>query len=271
MKQLIFSALTALFLASCSTTYFQVYKVSPGFDSKPVNDSLIYENEDCRVLYDFWGHGGNAGFVFYNKTNENIYLNKEECFFIFNGFAYNYYQNRVFTQSSNASASSNTSAAISGINFLGYKQKNVLSAGIAATTGSSVAYYEEKVVCIPPETAKKIEGYKVTESLYRDCNLLRFPSKEQIRSSNFSKSESPNVFSNIITYHIGKSEDLERLENEFYVKTITNYPEKAIIQSRSNEFCGEKGYPKKIEYCTIVSPDKFYIEYNNKSIDTSNH
>jgi hypothetical protein len=181
-------------------------------------------------------------------------LNKEECFFIFNGFAYNYYQNRVFTQSSNASA------AVSGINFLGYKQMNVLSAGIAATTGSSVAYYEEKVVCIPPATAKKIGEYKIAESLYRDCNLFRFPSKTQVCSSNFSKSESPIVFSNIITYHIGKSEDLERLENEFYVKAVTNYPKKAIIQSRSNEFCGEEGSP--IKYCTIVSPDKFYITYD---------
>jgi hypothetical protein len=37
-----------------------------------------HRREDCRVLYNFLGSGGNAGFVFYNKTKENIYLNKED-------------------------------------------------------------------------------------------------------------------------------------------------------------------------------------------------
>jgi hypothetical protein len=304
MKQLIFSVFTALFLASCSTPiYVQVYKISPDLDIEQMNDALVYENEDCKILYDFWGYGGNAGFVFYNKTNENIYLNKEECFFIHNGFAFNYYQNRVLTQSSNSSSTSSfsatnmynstafaagslsASAAVSGINFLGYKQTNSLAAGIAAglaatagvagtntkkistSSGYSVAYHEERIVCIPPTSAKKIEGYKVAESLYRDCNLLKYPVKKQIRSTDFLKSESPIVFSNIIAYSVGKSENWMRLENEFYIKAITNYPEETIKRSQFEKFCGEIDKFVKIDYFVNASPDKFYIEYskNNNS------
>jgi hypothetical protein len=48
---------------------------------KPINNQeqmiktengLLYENVDCRISYQFWSDGGNAGFVFYNKTDKII-------------------------------------------------------------------------------------------------------------------------------------------------------------------------------------------------------
>ena len=62
-----------------------------------------------------WDILGNIGFQFFNKTDKNIYLNLEESFFILNGISYNYYRNRVFTNStsSGATTSRGTSATIS--------------------------------------------------------------------------------------------------------------------------------------------------------------
>ncbi|MDD4460047.1 MAG: hypothetical protein PHQ24_09620 [Proteiniphilum sp.] len=42
-------------------------------------------------------HGGNMGFGFFNKTNENIYLNLDECFFVRNDIANDYFLEREFT------------------------------------------------------------------------------------------------------------------------------------------------------------------------------
>ncbi|MDR2854323.1 MAG: hypothetical protein LBV31_03340 [Prevotellaceae bacterium] len=300
MKQLMVTAIIAIFLTSCKTTgsYYQVYKVNPTDKLSQTDNSLIYEDENCKVLYDFWGQGGKVDFLIYNKTSENIYVNKEESFFICNGIAYDYYKDRVFTNSNSSSLSSSNSStatysysainaiglsaskSVTGFNYQGFKQTNSIAAGIAsvvaatsgfATTstkgvttssGSAVSYNEEKIVCIPSGTSKIIAEYNITKSLYRDCNLFKYPSKKQIKSTLFTESESPFIFSNKIAYTVGKSDNLVKVENKFYVSEISNYPEKEITETKSDEFCGEKSQNKKSKYFTNVSPNKFYIQYN---------
>jgi hypothetical protein len=132
-RKFLFAALISVLLTSCvSTSYFQVYKVSPS-DKLVIKDNLlVYEDENCMVSYNLWDEGGNIGFQFFNKTDKNIYLNLEESFFILNGVAYNYYRNRVFTSSSSsgATSSSTTSAtkSLTGINYIDLLQTNKISA-----------------------------------------------------------------------------------------------------------------------------------------------
>ena len=129
------------------------------------------------------------------------------------------------------------------------------------STGSSVSYNEEKIVCVPSLTSKVISEYSIKESLFRDCDLFRYPTNKQIKTKTFIKSNSPLVFSNKIAYFIGHPDNLQRFENEFYISEITNYPEREIIESRYDEFCGEKSMIKTA-YFIIDSPDKFYLKYN---------
>ncbi len=97
--------LTALILFTFNSCvkypYYQVYKVDPVKDVEYRSNKLIYEDDNCQVTYDLWSDGGDVGFVFYNKTTKNIYLNLKECFFILNGVAYNYFKDRVYTNASN--------------------------------------------------------------------------------------------------------------------------------------------------------------------------
>jgi hypothetical protein len=132
--------------------------------------------------------------------------------------------------------------------------------GVTSSSGTSVSYSEEKIVCIPSKTSKKITEYSINKTLYRDCDLFRYPTTKQIKSKTFSKLESPLVFSNRITYFIGQPESSVKFENEFYVSEISNYPEKQITESRADEFCGEKE-SIKTKYFKDVSSDKFYISY----------
>jgi hypothetical protein len=273
MKRLIFTTIIAVILTSCgSSKFYQIYKVNSINSLSKNEKALTYEDENCKVLYNFWEQGGNAGFHFHNKTDENIYINMEESFFISNGLAYNYYKNRVFTysQSSSLNASkSNTimfSASNSISNVLGLfvsaaATGSATAKGRSISSGSSTSYLEEKIICIPPKTTKIIAEYNITESLYRDCNLFMHPSKKRIKTSEFSEFESPFVFSNKIAYTIGQSENLLRFENKFYVSEITNYPQEEVIEMRLETFCNEKGDYQK-EYFKNSSPDKFYIQYN---------
>jgi hypothetical protein len=195
-KKLLFTALISILLTSCSTTsYFQVYKSSPSDKLVLKDNNLFFEDENCKVSYNLWNEGGNIGFQFFNKTDKSIYLNLDECFFILNGISYNYYKNRVFTNStstgSSASKGAVSSKSVTGINFSDLLQTNRVSAtntiGFMSTSGYSVSYTEDRIVCIPSLTSKIVSEYTINESLYRDCDLFKYPNKKQIKTKTFSK------------------------------------------------------------------------------------
>lgn len=262
--KLLFLAVIGFVLTSCvPTSYFQIYKTIPSDKITLKENSLVYEDDNCKVLYNLWEDGGNIGFRFYNKTEENIYLNLEESFFILNGISFNYYQNRVFTNSSSAGTSAASTPTASKSIFA------INSVGVMTSSSYSVSYDEEKIVCIPSMTSKIITEYSINKSLYRDCDLFKYPSKKEIKTKNFKKSDSPFIFSNRILYTVGKLGNLVKFENNFYVSEITNYPEKEILESKNEEFCGQIGVGL-IKYFKNSSPDKFYIKYS-KGLDTMNH
>lgn len=275
LNYLIIIALSVLTLSSCKTTYYQVYRAVPSDRSMANREALVYEDENCEVTYNLWSHGGNMGFGFFNKTKENIYLNLDECFFVRNDVANDYYLDREFTQTSNVGSKSSrkkgASVALTGLNFLGLIQTNQgvaeVSESLITSSGSSISVKEKKIITIPPGTLKFISEYNINESLYRDCDLLKYPRRKQVKTLHFMKEESPFVFSNRITYRVGESAEPVQFENEFYVSEITNYPKNEIVKEDYDEFCGEKS-EEKYNFFKIKSPDRFYIMYLKNYQDT---
>lgn len=266
----------ALFFASCapmSNLYYQVYTVVPDDNMNIKDDKICYEDENCSITYYLWDDGGDLGFYFANKTDENIYINMKECFLIKNDMAYDYFQNRTYTKTtSNASSSS----IALGMTNLSTDYNNVYGRPVTDTYGStlsgatqnvsynglSVTYYEKDIITIPAKSIKWISGYKIKESVYRDCNLILFPYDEKkIRTSSFSKEDTPLEFTNRIAYYLGDSEQLIRIEHNFYISDITNYPDTSVRERRPSEFCGEKD-PTLRWYFKFKDCNKFYIKYD---------
>ena len=82
-------------VSSCtSTQYFQLYKTTSS-NLKETQDQLYYEDDHVKIYYNLWAENGNPGFIFYNKTDSIITLNKDMSFYIQNGFSYDYFQNRT--------------------------------------------------------------------------------------------------------------------------------------------------------------------------------
>ncbi|MEN3323698.1 hypothetical protein VP395_08160 [Mariniflexile soesokkakense] len=268
-KYLIFTILIVMLATSCSTPFYQVYKASSS-DKVVLKDKLlVFEDDNCKVLYNLWDEGGNIGFTFYNKTETTIYINLKESFFILNGVANNYYKNRVYIASKNLESSVFSglvaSKSITGLNYSDLIQTNNVStsksSGIKTSSGFSTSYAEEEIVIIPSKTSKSISEYSINELLFRDCNLFRYPTRKQIVNKTFTKSDSPFIFSNRIQYKIGKEESAKLVENDFYIKEIGNYPESEILELVQDEFCNQKTLTKT-KYFKNVSADKFYIKYS---------
>lgn len=254
-KILIIVFISVLLTSCVSTAFIQVYKATPAENVVLTDNQLVYEDQNCRVSYNLWDEGGNIGFQFYNKSDENIYLNLEESFFVLNGIAYNYFKNRVYTNSTNTGTS---------VVNLSQQQANKKSpptpVNVISNSGYSVAYSEEKIVCIPPHATKIISEYTINRALFRDCDLLKYPTKRKIKAKTFTKEESPFVFSNRIAYTVGQSKNLIRFVNEFYVTEITNYPEGELLEIRNATFCDEKS-DNMITIINNSSADKFYLRY----------
>ncbi len=256
MKKLIIFCFTfpALFISSCMvTSYYQVYKVTPENQIKLEDDYLVFEDENCRVSYNLWSENGNIGFIFYNKTEQSLYLSMEESFYYLNGVAFPYYQGRTV----NTTGGSLT-PEVSSIDYL-----SLLTGNVQQTTmvnSRNISYSEAVYIIVPPGKSRIITEFNINNSRLLDCGLYKKPTSKQINTLKFSNESSPYIFGNILSYTIGRSDELITFENNFYVSEVTNYPSVEIIKLQHDELCGEE-LETSTKIFSVESPDRFYIKY----------
>ncbi len=230
------------------------------------NNTLVFENSNCIINYNLWANGGDAGFQIYNKSDQNIYVDMSESFFVLNGVANNYYKDRIYTytvgKAITKSKGSNSSVVITGIdnnnsiNYSGAVRGNAVS----TSTVQSISSNEEKIVCIPPMTSKFFTEYKIFNEFISECSLSKYPLRNQLKSHTYNKENTPISFSNRIAYRVGKENEIQRFENSFYATEIANYPEAEVFNWEHKDNCGKQS---KLKYKThkFQSTDRFYILY----------
>ncbi len=289
IKQRLILFTLIILVNSCTTSYYQLYKV--GSDKVMDNEKeLLYEQSDVKIKYNFWDNYGNSSFLFYNNSDSNIYIDLSKSHLIINGIANTYFRNRLISESASISQSSkksttsyyiknltsgniNTTAirfddnlkSRTNVNFSEYiNGKKISSTGESVSSQSySIGYYEEKIICIPPHSGKVIDGYHISYNLYKDCDLFRYPSSKSIKTITFNKENSPLKIKNIIAYSYNENiskENIRYINNKFWVKEITNYPYGDFYISKQPEFCGEKSLNSK-EYFKFFSTNNFFIKY----------
>jgi len=103
MKNSIYILLISIIFSSCSTQYYQLYEL----ESSDINlDRQAYSaNNDLKVTYDFWANGGSTELILENKSDKTIYVKHDECQFILNNYAADYYDNATYTNSKSFSKS----------------------------------------------------------------------------------------------------------------------------------------------------------------------
>ena len=253
MSKYLFSIL-AMILTSCVVpNYYQIYNADYE-GGKLENNRIVFEDKNCRINYNLWNLGGNIGFSIYNKTENDITINLTKTFFVLNGVAYEYFQNRIYSKSSSVAASSSTSR------FPNSRYSSSSSTSTSALSSSyGTAYSEKPMLTIPPKTMILISEFGIVESRYINCGLMKFPSQRDIKTLSFEKKNSPFVFYNLITY-ISKGDTL-RLENNFFVSEITNLPESEAFIDIDTSVCGRKLFPP-LKTAKNARPDRFYFQYS---------
>ncbi len=289
-------ALCAL-LSSCGTTYkyVQICTAEPianATAAQKTETGLVYENNDCKVSYYFWGNGGDAGFAFYNKTDQVIHIDLSQTFFMNNGVVYDYYTPSVVTKT----ATSNTISSVtteedeayyaSASTLVGASKSVEFSSNFGAVlfgsqTKTKTAYFgrsesvsteKQAIISIPPKAYRIVSLYAIREQLIYDCDLNNYP--EQSAHLTYSAENSPLTFSNYITYRVGDSEDKQAIENKFYISEVANYAIPYITSFAPHpktcdnlltlaEQKKQKSAPNLYDaYLNVDGTDKYYINYS---------
>ena len=253
MKNLLFLLFTLLIISCSSPNYYQVFKTKIN-NAIIENNIIVFEDDNCKVFYNLWAEGGDVGFSFYNKTAHDITLLLDNSFFVINGVAYEYFQNRTFAKSSR-----DMSEYIVGTFPNYYYSNHTLAKMIGPNSGSfSTSYIEKPHLKIPPMTRVNVHEYHVANSRYINCDLSKYPKKKTTNSIQFNQNNSPFEFYNLLTY--STQSDTLKFENKFYVNEITNFHSSQMFTSVDTSSCGTK-LSLPVKAFKNVSPDKFYIRY----------
>lgn len=207
-----------IIISSCRSNYYQIYQVEAKEVPK-VKNTYIYENEDLRIYYSFWAEGGILNLKIENKSDIPLFMDWEHSNFIFNGYAYDYYNNTEEVQLSSFGVY-NTRSVGSNVDFVN-SISTVISGNISESGSLSLnkthgsVRKEKPNVQIPPKSyiQAKIVG-------------LGFPSNKVIKKRQVIKFElqnSPLEFRAYMGYSKSKNFDnLKYIDNQFWVSIISN-------------------------------------------------
>lgn len=255
MKKSLLLVIAAATLASCGS-YYQLYNVD-AVDLKNDGKTLKFENEDCAITYNLWGHSGDLSFALYNKTDRDLFVVMPQSFFIKNGMAYNYYSDSeqiTRTALGASSAQINTNVTWGSLLTKGTKD--------AAMVESTSITKSEEIICIPPHSTKIFNGFALIGAAHKDCDDFKFnyPKKSSDKIT-YSKEDSPWKYRNRIAYTFNaKERDCKYVDNELWVSSLQNYRDKYMTETVKVKMC-ETNIEEEKEIVLYSAPNAFYNHY----------
>jgi|GEM_PF-621615 len=269
----------ALAMTSCSA-YQQVATISPKSSNVSLNDNgqLQCVKQAITITYDFWSAGGYCTFLVENNSGEDISLDLGRSFFVNNGYAHDYFQNRTFGYGrSVANASKSTIGGMFGrsssvsldYGYAGMEDSfksvvgQTLTNAVASSSSTSVSYDEKDVVVIPAHSQKVFGEFRIADGAYRECGLGQRPAAGKKYVKTYSMSETPFEIENRLMFVVGGAD--VPVNNVFYVSEIANAPINSITEKIDAEDCS--GRKPNIKYNIYGAPFRYYLNYTPSTYD----
>lgn len=260
--------ISILSFTACSPMYYQVYNIESD-DTIKKDNNFVFSNEDCEIKYDFWGEGGDLFFIFTNKTDKDICINLERSCFILNNFAHNYYESEVSITRSIATLHEFGKVAGASYSISDRRTSEAISVAAAAsslskkTSSTSVETKKPNKIWIPANSSKAISEFKILTNAFLDCSDADIPSKNLTKLGNYTKNNSPLIFSNRIVYHFANDSKDKIVENKFWIADYINYNKRQIFETFKTRNC-ITGLNEKQKIFKVQKPYSFYNVYKTE-------
>lgn len=265
-------------MSSCKMkTYYQLMQSQTMNDQCRIeSNAVIHDGEYCTVSYNFFSPEGDGGFWFTNNSDSLIVIDLAETFFVVNGVAQEYFQDRQWTQTRSQMNTLSYQASE------GRKERrrerrrarheqnvqedmyntNAASAGVSYTTTSATVSNERRYVVIPPHSTKHIAyEYTIWANAIKACGLKETPRAGKPVGVSYTEVNSPIHFSNFITYRVGPNGPRQYIDDRFFVSNVMNVRGKAMFEElRLADVCG-KPTGNKVKRLRYNTPDRFYVIY----------
>ena len=236
---------------------------------------MVYENEDCKLLYNLWGNRGSMSFIFENKTDKDIFIDLSQSFFIRNGKAFDYYMERTYEDRTYDAVNVGYSYSVSnGSTVYGKWLPYLFDASVSNSYGlgekvsaksgisRAVTIKEKKIICVPAKCYKYVAGYRIDPEFTKACDKkLDYP-KNECTIATYNENDSPLKFNNRIAYAFEESnKSLKFIDNSFWLSSVKNYTKEAAVEKVNPEGKCKNEYVHKIEVFKIGGPNQFFVPY----------
>lgn len=261
----VFIVLTSIVNISCSKEFYQVYTLESK-DLTIQDNSLMFENSDCKVSYNFWSEGGVVSFAFMNKTDKDIFINMKESFLIINGNAHDYFEGKTYSIGSTLTTTTGygekLSVSLSGnagiwANKAYTTVEESKTVSLKSVLMNTISKQEQEIVCIPAKSYKVFSKFCISPDIYQKCEKkIDYPS---IRSllSRFDSTNSPLKMNNRLTYGFKNDNMDKHIDNVIWIGEIENFSKKGAIEKKNEKGCYAE-YPITVKLFKIGSPTQFY-------------
>ena len=264
--------LVSLLFSSCSVTsrYYQILELE---ETSEKTEAEIFENDQCKITFDFWGKGGKTDFVFENTSSEYIEFHLDSSFVLLNGFVFDLFENREYQKATSFSSSIAQSAAVS--DKVNRNSQNIWGlstqarAGVSSSTSSGFtnetgqSEREKPTRIIPPGGRILVEGVQLLSSSLQYCDLARFPSKKTSKEESqkrFNVATTPLKLSIIVCYSNSSGDIGSKLQFDFFIKQVSNLEEDEALEFNLTDECGETLFPAERRFKQTPS-NSFYRRY----------
>lgn len=233
MKKYFLLLVVSLLFASCKS-YIQIYDVDSS-SAKTTNEQFVFENEDCKLTYNFWEEWGNASMVFTNKTDKNLFVSLSQSSYIFNGFSSSFYKG--------------------------------IDDPVVISKFKSKTFRDLPVVCVAPKSSKVIGDLNLIDKIYFFCEKEKDKPKRRY-SENYNENNSPIKFGYNMVYSTQENcNEIKSLESSFYVSKIENVTKKQEEITSQVQDCLDYSETSVITLKS-QSPKRFYIKrFKNMNTD----
>ncbi len=280
MKKLLVIMLSCCSMTACSSSmYQQIATLKSNQVEMNTEGQFVAKYSDVSIIYDFWAPSGTVAFVIQNNSDKDLYLHMAESYFINNGYAYDYYQGRVYGSSSqlsvgasstNVNSYSNTNkfgfgSSFSGILHGSAESRTNIATQVAGTSygvgvETSVEYAEPKIVCVPAHSYKAFEQFNIQTNIYRDCGFITNPNSQTEKSElNFTADNSPFVIENRLMLEIEGNKT--SINHKFYVSELQNISEDILFEYSYSKRCDGYNGTTQLKFHKMLAPNRYYIRY----------
>lgn len=231
MKRIFVALLVVFMLVSCSPKgFYQIYNVNSELEKS--ENGFMYEDEFCKISYDFWDKHGNLSFLFENKSDKDIYVYLTNSFVLKNDLAFDL-----------------------------YTEREIVTSNIMLNT--KITDKQRPIVIVPSKSKKYITGSccEISKKVLYMCERkIDFPSKKTDERT-YNYETTPLKFVNRIAYSFeNDAADYKYINNEFWISGYFNCPTKYAVRKLKSTDCLSGG-EKNMYYNLFHSADRFYNQY----------